>query len=332
MGTLTASKTIVSIFNVAAGPLTLTVSTTTAGPISASLQDGSFVSLSPSSVSGSSGSLTLTPINVNGGDDVLTLSDGSSKLLIPISLGSSAATNTPVASQNTLGSIIAYIRLLADSPSAPNDANLGILLNQAVTQVSDALAPNQQTVQLPVVVGTSTMTLPADVGDIIKILYNSGDLNTPGSFSYEAIELAPAEFSDATAGVNGSLGIGVGGPPMYYTRLSDASGRIRLQFAPYPPPGFFVLTYHPRLSTFDLTSPTSLLNIDPTYTRLISLLCAHDICLQQRDTTRASYFKDQYGQLLAEKKITLGRRNNARTSIVRDVMSGDIGVMPTWWS
>lgn len=331
MGTLTATPTIVSIFNVAAGPQTVSVTTTTAGPITASLADGSFVSLSPASIAGTSGTFMLTPTNVNGGDDVLTLSDGTSTVIIPVALGSSAATTTPTTAQNTLQSTIAYIRQISDSPTSPSDANIGILLNQAIMQISDNLAPNLQTVQLPIAFGSSTVTLPADVGDIEKILYNTGDLNNPGSISYELIELGPALFSDFNAGVNGSYGIAVGGPTLYYTRLSDASGRIRLQLAPYPPPGYLVLTYHPRLSTFDLGAPGSILNMDPSYLRLVSLLTAHDVCLTQRDTTRASYFMSQYNGLMGEKKISLGRRDNARTSVVRDVVSAEYAGLPTWW-
>lgn len=330
MGTLTVTPTIVSIFNVAAGPKTLTVSTTTAGPITASLADGSFVSLAPTSV-GTSGTFTLTPSNVNGGDDILTISDGTSTITVPVALGSSAAATAPITGQDTLQSTIAYIRLIVDSPTSPSDANIGILLNQAITQISDNLAPNLQTVQLPIAFGSSTVTLPSDVGDIEKILYNTGDLNNPGSISYELVELGPAEFSDFNAGVNGSYGIAVGGPTLYYTRLSDAAGRIRLQFAPYPPPGYLVLTYHPRLSTFNLAAPTSILNMDPSYVRLVSLLTAHDVCLMQRDTTRAQYFMSQYTGLMGEKKISSGRRNNARTSVVRDVTSSDYAGLPTWW-
>jgi hypothetical protein len=331
VSTLTASPSIVSILNVAAGPVAVTVTTTAAGPITANLADGSFVGVSPNSHAAPTGVFTITPGNTDGGDDVLTLSDGTNTLLIPVALGGSEASNTPTAAQNTLTSLIAYIRVLADAPSQPSNANLGLLLNQAVTQVGDELEPILQCVQLEVVEGTSTVTLPGDVGDIEKVIYSAGDLNMPGSIPYEVIELGPGVFSEFQAGTQGNYGLSPAGPVLYYQRLSDMSGRIRLQFSPYPPPGFIQLYYHPKLNQFDLTNINSTIQLDPTYIRLIALLTAHDVCLQQRDVARAQYLNTLYGTEITKKKNSVGRRNNARTSQVRDVTSMGYSATPTWW-
>jgi hypothetical protein len=331
VSTLTASPSIVSIFNVAAGPVTVTASTTAAGPITASLADGSFVGLSPASVPAPSGVFTLSPGDTDGGDDTLTLSDGTSTLLIPVALGGSEAGNIPTAGANTLTTVLAYIRVLADAPQQPSAANLGLLLNQAVIQVGDELEPILQTVQLNVIDGTSTITLPLDVGDIEKVIYSPGDLNNPGSIPYEVYELGPGVFAEFQMGTQGNYGLAPAGPVMYYQRLSDMSGRIRLQFAPYPPPGFFQLYYHPKLNQFDLNSPNSTIQLDPTYLRMLSLLTAHDVCLQQRDVARAQYLGGLFDKEMAKKKITVGRRNNARTSQTRDVTSEGYSALPTWY-
>lgn len=332
MGTLTATPSIVTIFNVAAGPVSIAVTTTNNnGPISASLADGSFVTLSPASVTGSNATFTLTPTNVNGGDDVLTLSDGIVKLQVPIALGSSTAVQTPVTSSNTLANAIAYIRIIADSPTQPSDANIGILLNQAILQVNDELDAVLQTIQLPITFGTSTVTLPPDVMDIENLSYNTGDLNSSGSIPYPLVELGPIDFDNFNAGVGGSYGLTPSGPTLYYKRLSDDSGRIRLQFAPFPPPGFFIVTYHTRGSLYDLTNTGSVSNMDPSYFRLTCLLTAQDVCMKGRDLARANEFKTQYETLVAKKKISSGRRNNARQSVVRDVTSFGYEGLPTWW-
>jgi hypothetical protein len=329
MGILTATPSIVTILNVAAGPVSIAVTTTNSiGPITASLADGSFVTLS-GTVPGASGTFTITPTNPAGGDDVLTLSDGVTTLIVPIALGASVLTTNPTGT--TLGSALSYIRLIADAPTQPTDADLATLLNQALTEVGDAIDQTLSTTSLPVAFGSPTVTLPGDIMDIVTLGYSSALPNVPGAIPYALYEIGPAEFMDFNAGVSSNYGLQPSGPVLYYTRLSDSYGRIRLMFSPLPPTGYLNVTYHPRVSLYDPTNMSSAISLDQNYFELVNLKTCAKVCMKQRDITRAQFFDGQYEKLLARKMISVGRRNNARSSVVRDVTSGNYSSMPPWY-
>lgn len=330
MGTLTAAPSSVVIQNVAAGPVSVVATTTNnTGPITATLADGSFVTVSPSSISAATGTFTITPVNQAGGDDVLTFSDGVTTTQVPIALGASALTSNP--GLVNLTSALAYIRLIADAPTLPVDADLTTMLNFSLTEVGAAISQVLSMTSLAIVFGTPTVTLPADILDIEKLGYSTNLPNVPGSIPYELIEIGPGEFMDFNAGVSSNYGLQPAGPVLYYVRLQDSFGRIRLMFSPLPPAGYLNITYHPRISWFVPGTGGSTVNLDPSLFEIVFLKTCQKVCQKQRDKVRADGFLTEYTQKLAEYKQTNGRRNNARTSVVRDVTSNYYNSMPPWY-
>ena len=339
MGTIVPVPSLCQFLN-ASQPVQTIVATYAgySGTISAAMQDGSFASVSPLSGSGPAVTFTVNPAGgtsfaSNGGNDavVITAADGSS-VIVPVSIGGSQPPIATLPGIQSLTGALSYVRNITDCPVYPNDSVIATFLNEGLQQVADDLEPVLQTVAIPVVFGNTFATLPYDIGDIVAFAYNTNPPGTPGGIQYELLELGPLEFIDSTQGLPQQYGgPSYGGPTLWFRRISDVSGRITLEFAPQPPPGYLWVNYYSRPIIWNPATPTAVTNIDPTLCRLAVYFAAIEVARNRKDEVRVKSLKQEYAELMQTKREKMGRRHRQRRAVVRDVTTLGDGFLPNWW-
>jgi hypothetical protein len=308
------------------------------GTITAAMLDGSFASVSPSSASGPVATFTVNPAGgtsptSNGGSDavVITAADGTT-INVPINVGGSEPAIATMPGIQTYSGAISYVRALTDCPTYPVDSVIATFLNEALQQVTDDLEPILQTVYIPIQFGISLVTLPYDIGDIVAMAYNTTQPGTVGGIQYELLELGPLEFIDSTQGMPQQYGgPSYGGPTLWFRRISDVSGRITLEFAPEPPPGYLWVQYYSRPILWNASTPSVPTNIDPTLCKLAIYAAAMEVARNRRDEVRVASFEKAYDKLIAKKSEKIGRRKRQRRAVVRDVTTLGSNYTPNWW-
>jgi hypothetical protein len=326
--------------NSSTAPQILTVTTIGASDtVTASMLDGSYATVSPSSATAVSHVVTFTvtptgtaPASI-GGDDGVIIKDGASSAVIAVAVGGAPTSKALLPPFQTLTNAIAYVRAICDLPTTPTDAVITSFLNEGAQQLSDEIEPLFNDIAIPVIDGSSTATLPYDVQDIVALRYSTNPPGQPGGIEYELLELGTLEFVDSTQGMPQMYGgPSAGGPVLWFRRITDQANRIRIELSPQPPPGYLRLAYYVRPILWNINNETgSVTNVDTAYVRLAILFAAKECCRSRKDLVRYKSFEDEYQQLLVSKKEKIGRRRRQRRAVVRDVTSLSDGYLPNWW-